>query len=182
MKKIKVPTFLHPFLGKETTLPFIVLLILFSIGMTFLTIWLSDIYFGVLETYRQVLLVILMMDIYGGIIANFSPMVHDYYHEHPNLRKIFVLVHPHALLLPWLTLHEFRYGLYVYALLVAFNFIIFSIKKRNIQEIVAIGVNLGMGALIFTVFGLDTWVAMIYLSLVIKLIYGFSVDPVKEVS
>lgn len=181
MKKRKMPTFLQPFLGEETTLIFIFLMFVFSIGMTLLTILISDFRFRLLETYRQVILVFLMIDIYAGMMANFNPSTHDYYNKHPFLKKIFVIIHPHALIIPFLTITEFTYGLYMYVLLVAANVIVFLIKNRNQQEIVAIVFNLFTGFLLFALFDLPTYVQILYLSLVIKLIYAYSVEPVREI-
>jgi hypothetical protein len=179
VKKRKMPTFLHPFFGEESTVFFIIFMLIFAIGMTLLTIYISDYRFRVLELYRKIILVALMIDIYAGMIANFNPSTHDYYDKHPFLKKIFVLIHPHALIIPFLTLTEFRFGFYVYVLLVSANVLVTFIKNRNHQEIIAIFFNLLAGFLLFAVFDLSTYVQILYLSLVIKLIYAYSVEPVR---
>jgi len=174
-----MPRFLHELFGEETNQKTLITTLVFSVVMTLFTAWLGQDHLATLRVYQLILLIILMVDIYGGIVANFSVGTSKYYMKHPVLRRIFVIIHPHAFFIFLLSGMPWLYGLYSYAFLVAASYITSRIPKRNLQELLAILFVL-VGIIInFILFKqVETYIRLLSLALIIKLIYAFSVEPI----
>ena len=183
MREVKIPRFLHELFGEKQTLNGLIVIGVFSVLATLLTVLIGLDALKQLEVYRVILLVTLMIDIYGGIIANFTRGTKEYYDNRPTLKKIFVIIHPHAILIFLLAGVSYLYGIYMYAFLVASNVLVRLIKNRNYQELLAIGINILAAVILFEIFkNVPIYVILLTFGLTVKLIYAFSVDlvPVKS--
>lgn len=183
MREVKIPRFLHEFFGERQTLNGLILIGLFSVFSTLFTVLIGLEAMSQLKTYRIILLIVLMVDIYGGVIANFTRGTKEYYDKHPKLKKIFVIIHPHAIVIFLLAGLSYLYGIYFYAFLVASNVLVRLIKNRNLQELLAIGINLLAAVILFEIFkDVPIYIIILTFGLTVKLIYAFSVDlqPVKS--
>lgn len=183
MKEIKIPRFLHEFFGEKQTLNSLIFLGCFTLIATLITVFVGLDELKTLETYRVVLLIILMVDIYGGVVSNFTRYTKEYYDKHPLLKKIFVIIHPHAVVIFLLAGVSYLYGIYFYAFLVASNVLVRLIKNRSLQELLAIAINLLAAVILFEIFkDIPMYVILLTFGLTVKLIYAFSVDliPVKS--
>ena len=183
MREVKIPRFLHELFGEKQTLNGLIFIGVFSVLATLLTVLIGLDALKQLEVYRVILLVTLMIDIYGGIIANFTRGTKEYYDNRPTLKKIFVIIHPHAILIFLLAGVSYLYGIYMYAFLVASNVLVRLIKNRNYQELLAIGINILAAVILFEIFkNVPIYVILLTFGLTVKLIYAFSVDlvPVKS--
>ena len=181
MKEIKIPRTFQPFLGEKTTINALILVTVFSLGMTLITLYIANPLFEALPLLNQVILILLMIDVYGGVVANFFPIVKDYYNAHPFMKKIFVFVHVHPFLIVWLAGLEFRIAFVLYAVMIGSHVLVRLMKKRNHQELLAILFNLLAAVLIYdTLQPIPSYVALLLFALFVKLIYGFSVDLIPQ--
>ncbi|RKD69677.1 hypothetical protein ATL39_3103 [Sinobaca qinghaiensis] len=112
-KPLRIPTFLHELFGKETTKPEAAFILLSSIIIPVLLLsytyeeWLH------LSVLKIILLVVLAVDLSGGVTANVTKSTNDYYQAAKRAGFIFIAVHIQPLILGWL-LGNFLLGLGVW--------------------------------------------------------------------
>ncbi|HAX02965.1 MAG: hypothetical protein A2Y45_05990 [Tenericutes bacterium GWC2_34_14] len=181
MKEIQIPKAFQPFLGEKITVNALILVVVFSLGMTLLTLYIAKPLFEALPVLNQVLLILIMIDVYGGIVANFFPSVKAYYDLHPFMKKVFVFLHVHPFIIIWLSGLEFRIAFILYAVIIGSHVLVRLMKKRNHQELLAIFFNLLAAVLIYdTLQPIPAYLSLLLFALFVKLIYGFSVDLIPQ--
>ena len=91
-RKIKIPKVLQELHGEETTVFNLIIVYLFGIiSALIIVLYANSVEY--ISLWKLILLFIISVDIFSGIIANFSFSTNKYYREHRKLRFIFILLH-----------------------------------------------------------------------------------------
>jgi hypothetical protein len=177
-EKIQVHKFLGEVFGRETTTFDLWAIIISSVSFAVLALfvkWNADI-----TIIKKIILTILALDIGGGVVANFTTGINNYYSESLRKRYLFVLFHllqPPILI--WIFPSELIAILVVSLFTLTSSIIILNIKKQYNQRIVAVTLLL-LSLILSTLFPYSdplTQVIMHFFSL--KLILAFSVNWVS---
>lgn len=177
MKTIKVPKLFHKFLGEKTTFLELIIIISFAILAT-LSVCLSNFNFlEQLSGFQTVLIVLLLIDICGGIVSNLSFHTNKYYKERDTLRYIFLAIHIQPLILSLILGEFWLSALLVWLYTITTSLIINSLIKHFSQRIMAgTFLTLGIAGTIILFVNLPPFVLIFLIFYMIKLIYCFSVD------
>ncbi len=180
MKEIKIPRFLQFLFGEKQSLKHLITGLIVSVLLTLFTVVIGYDDLKTLNIFNVIVLIILMIDIYAGIHFNFTKETKAFYKSHPTLKKIFVIVHPHALIIFILAGLSFLYGIYYYAFLVASFVIIKFIKNRSLQELISIVLIILGAVILFEILkDVPIYIIIMTFGLSVKLLYAFSVDLEK---
>ncbi len=173
--KIKVHRFFHELFGKETTTLDLLAIIISSVsfaGLTLIFKWDAD-----LSVIKKTLLIILALDIGGGVIANFTNGTNNYYAESISKRYLFVLFHlAQPSLLIWIFPSELLAILGITLFTLTSSIIVLNTKKQYNQRIVAITLLLFSLFLSTILNYTDPFIELIMHLFSIKLILAFSVN------
>lgn len=127
-----------------------------------------------LPLFNQIILYIILIDLFAGIVANLFDETRLYYQEHPKLKRIFVIIHIYPMLICLLAGVPILYGLYIYAYLVAANFILQQIKHIMLQELFVLIFILGAISIIYQMIEVTPFVLTMFGALSIKILFSFS--------
>ena len=178
MRTFKVPKFFREILGKETTLMEVMIIIIFTLLASSSVLIITANEWQVLKIYQIIVLVILVLDIYGGVIANFTYSTNEYYSNGSNKRRlIFLAIHIQPIILT-LVLGEFLMAsLTVWSITIVGALIVNSYKGRNIQQVIG-GLIMVINLLIVILFlsYLPKYLLILYMFYVIKVCFSFAVD------
>ena len=178
MRKVQVPKFFHEILGKETTLMELMIIILFTLIASSGVLIITANEWQVLKVYQIIVLVILMLDIYGGVIANFTYSTNKQYSSGSNKsRLIFLAIHIQPIILT-LVLGQFLIAsLIVWSITIAGALIVNAYKGRDIQYVVG-GLVMVINILILILFlsYLPKYLLILYMFYVVKVCFSFAVD------
>jgi hypothetical protein len=174
-KKIQVHKFLGEIFGRETTTFDLLAIIIGSVSFALLTLfvkWNADI-----TIIKKIILIILALDIAGGVVANFTRGTNNYYAESLQKRYLFVLFHllqPSILI--WIFPNESLAVLGVSIFTLINSIIVLNVKKHYNQRIIAVTLLL-FSLILSTLFNYtDPLTKMIMQLFSIKLILAFSVN------
>lgn len=173
--KLKVKGIFTELFGREIPLHDIVLILLGALAVTIaIELVCIDIE---LMLYQNILLVILALDLGGGVVANFTEGTNNYYFESAERRYIFIVMHVlQPLLLSWI----FAYNPFVIVFLTGYtltcSFIITSITSPSVQKSLA-ATMLVVAVVLTFVTGITPLALQILLLIyALKLIFAFSVN------
>jgi len=174
-KKIQVHKFLGEIFGRETTTFDLLAIIIGSVSFALLTLfvkWNADI-----NIIKKIILIILALDIAGGVVANFTRGTNNYYAESLQKRYLFVLFHllqPSILI--WIFPNESLAVLGVSIFTLINSIIVLNVKKHYNQRIIAVTLLL-FSLILSTLFNYtEPLTKMIMQLFSIKLILAFSVN------
>lgn len=177
IRMIKIPKFFHEILGEyqnKSDLRLIILFVLFSgIGIAF--IFQED--WRTLSYFRQLILLLLFLDISGGVLSNLTLGTSNFYENRPKARIVFIAIHIQPLLIAW-TLGSAIYlaiTLWIYTLISAL--ISNHLKCRSYHRVLcgfftAIGICIAASEP-------EMLPRILYLYYVVKVLYNFSVNPIQ---
>ncbi len=173
-KKIKVPSFLHELHGENPTVFDLILTYSIAILVT------SFIYFLSFNTdltlLKIVVLLILSLDLAGGVVSNFSKSTTDYYKANKNLRYVFIPLHiiqPSILIwiFPQYWIPILIISIYVLLSMIFVNKISSYEKQRTIAPFL-----FSIALMLIVVFSINSIIVNLMLLLyAIKLIMAFAV-------
>ena len=174
-RKIKIPKVLQELHGEETTVFNLIIVYLFGIiSALIIVLYANSVEY--IPLWKMILLFIISMDIFSGIIANFSSSTNKYYREHRKLRFIFILLHVFHPLVLW-----FLFGgiLIVWLAILLYieilSLITINIKNSEVREGFGIIVT-GIGIVVFSLLDIGvSYLSWFPFALMVKLVLGFSV-------
>jgi len=180
---IKIHTFFHEILGETQRLIDLVFIILFAlITTTFSFIFYSD-FLRLLPILNQVILLLLTLDITGGVIANLTYGTNQYYSTRKKARLIFISIHIQPILIFLFTNLPLWIGfiLWVYTLFCA---LVLEYLKNHPSQKVFAGFNLFLGLVILFAFqsSLTPFVTFLMILFLYKVLYSFSVNHYGEIA
>lgn len=177
MKTIKMPSFFHEVFGKRPTLLEFLLTLLFALGMSIVVLCFTYSEWRDLALWRVVVLAFLMLDIYGGVIANFSVSTSNHYREHPKARLIFIAIHVQPVLLALVLWNHFIPCLLVWGYTIASAFVVNKCVQHPAQRtIAAVFLAAGIGGLLLAAERIPTFLLITLLLYLLKVVYSFAVD------
>jgi len=173
--KIKVHRLLRELFGLETTRFDLLAIIISAVSFAALTLILNS-NSAALAT-KAIVLIILALDIGGGVVANFTTGTNNYYAESLQKRYLFVVFHllqPSVLI--WIFPNELLAILGVSLFTLTSSIIVLNIKKQYNQRIIAVTLLLFSLFLSTLLNYSDPLTKMIMQLFSIKLILAFSVN------
>ena len=174
-KEINIPKSLQELHGKRTSL-FSLILVYFSS----LTISLIVTYYALPKNFpiwKTILFVVAIMDIGGGVIANFTNSTNQYYQNKSNLRIIFIslhVIHPILFIILFPTESTLFIFMGVYTLFSCF--ILNMIRVRETQRLIAVFLLTVGTIIIFAIPCNINFLRLLPILFFLKLILGFSVN------
>ena len=173
--KIKVHRLLRELFGLETTRFDLLAIIISAVSFAALTLILNS-NSAALAT-KAIVLIILALDIGGGVVANFTTGTNNYYAESSQKRYLFVVFHllqPSVLI--WIFPNELLAILGVSIFTLTSSLIVLNIKKNYNQRIIAVTLLL-LSLILSTILNYTDPLAQVIMQLFsIKLILAFSVN------
>lgn len=181
MKSVNVPKFFHEVFGKKSTVLELFLSISFSIAISIFLLTFTYLEWKDFETWKIILIMLLALDITGGVIANFTLSTNNHYKAHPKARLIFILMHVQPMLLALLLWNYFVPCSYVWAYTVVSALIVNALLKHPAQKTIA-AVLAAIGScttLIFFTY-IPKFLLIILLLYIIKVVFSFAVDHYSQ--
>jgi membrane glycosyltransferase len=173
--KIKVHRLLRELFGLETTRFDLLAIIISAVSFAALTLILNS-NSAALAT-KAIVLIILALDIGGGVVANFTTGTNNYYAESLQKRYLFVIFHllqPSVLI--WIFPNELLAILGVSIFTLTSSLIVLNIKKNYNQRIIAVTLLL-LSLILSTILNYTDPLAQVIMQLFsVKLILAFSVN------
>jgi membrane glycosyltransferase len=173
--KVKVHRLLRELFGLETTRFDLLAIIISAVSFAALTLILNS-NSAALAT-KAIVLIILALDIGGGVVANFTTGTNNYYAESLQKRYLFVVFHllqPSVLI--WIFPNELLAILGVSIFTLTSSLIVLNIKKNYNQRIIAVTLLL-LSLILSTILNYTDPLAQVIMQLFsVKLILAFSVN------
>lgn len=174
---IKIHKFFHEILG-ETQRPIeLLFIILFAVVVTtFLFFFYYD-FLSTLPLLNQVFLLLLTIDIAGGVIANLTRGTDLYYAKRKNARLIFIAIHIQPILIFLFTSLPLWIGFILWAYTIFCALILEWIKNHPSLKVFA-GFDLFVGLIILFAFqsALTPFASFLMILFLFKVLYSFSVN------
>lgn len=171
--KVNIPRLLHPLHGTSTTLFELIITYVTGIGMA-IAMYLFT-YSLTLSIGKRLILILLTIDIAGGVIANFSSGTKAYYRQKPTLGRLYLPLH---MVQPLVLSYVFPadlpqiIGISFYTILSAW--LIRLIKRKLVQRMVTL-MFYTVGILLLQWLSLSTACLSVLCSwFMLKLIVGFA--------
>jgi membrane glycosyltransferase len=173
--KIKVHRLFRELFGLETTRLDLLAIVISALSFAALTLILNS-NSAALAT-KAIVLIILALDIGGGVVANFTTGTNNYYAESLQKRYLFVVFHllqPSVLI--WIFPNELLAILGVSIFTLTSSLIVLNIKKNYNQRIIAVTLLL-LSLILSTILNYTDPLAQVIMQLFsVKLILAFSVN------
>ena len=172
---LHMPKFLHELFGKRTTKIELTIVLLSCLILSSLLLFHSYNEWDELAVWKKILLIILTLDITGGVVANVTQGTNAYYQANQKARFVFIAIHVQPLLLGWL-LDNFLLGMTVWVGTIMATLIVINLKGEGIKRTAGMAVALtGICFLIVMAehhFALNALLALY----ILKLVFSFAVD------
>lgn len=101
-KSLTMPKFLHELFGKKTTKVELTIVLLSCIVISSLLLLHTSNEWSELAVWKKIFLLLLTLDISGGVVANITKATNEYYQASQKARIVFLAIHIQPLLLGWL--------------------------------------------------------------------------------
>jgi hypothetical protein len=172
---LEMPKFLHELFGKRTTKVELAIVLLCCLVLSALLLVHSYSEWEGLVLWKKMLLVILTLDITGGVVANLTKGTNEYYQASPKARTVFIAIHVQPIILGWL-LGNFLLGVTVWVFTIAATLIVVNLKGKGIQR--TAGLALAITGICFLIVRTEPHFALTALLAfyVFKLVFSFAVD------
>jgi hypothetical protein len=177
MKTVKIPKVFNELFGKEITVLELWLTIFTSIAITIVIFMIATEEVKDLPFWRQILLVILTLDITGGIIANLSFSTNAFYKTNSKARLVFLMIHIQPIIVAFLFANFYIAGIAVTVYTIIAGLIVNALLKNPAQR--AMGATLMILGITFLLMFSDQLpfiLTALFSFYMFKVIYCFAVD------
>jgi hypothetical protein len=178
-KEITIPKILHEFHGTKASLFSIVLVYVTSIIIS--TIVVTNTLPDNFAVWKLVIFVIVVMDIAGGVIANFTNSTNRYYQDNAQLRIPFILLHA---IQPILLCYLFPQEIIMFVFMGVYSLIcclVLNLLSRNeTQRLFAIFLVIVGITIVFVLPTSIDFLRVLPVFFFLKLILGFSVNHITS--
>jgi hypothetical protein len=175
MKIIRVSRVFHELFGEETTrLDLLAILSAAFLG-TGLVLWFDFEHLRMLSIPVLMIILVLLADILGGVVANLTKGTASYYKERESLRQIFIFIHVQPILFALLIQNHVIESIFIYLYVALSATMINSI--RHLPQHKAIAMLMFMfGALMLLLFGtsMSPYVLIFFIFFMMKMIVSFA--------
>ena len=184
-KAIRIPKMLQELFGFEITKTELLLILLSCLVLSALLLAAAYDEWRSLELWRQVLLIVLTLDICGGVIANFSHSTNSYYAGNAKARLVFILLHVQPLLIAFLLDGSFMLSLAVTVYTMAAGLIANSLAGHRLQRmagalLMVLGLTVFLVTLSYATSGAPLLLKALLSFHLFKVVYAFAVDHYAE--
>ncbi|MFD2925281.1 hypothetical protein [Halobacillus naozhouensis] len=176
MKTVKVPVFFHELFGKRIALLDLWLTILFCIGMTVLLLTLTYSDWQDLAIWRVVILIVFIVDITGGVIANFSFSTNFHYKTNARGRLVFIAIHVQPIIFAWLFGGYYGASLIVWGYTIISALIVNALIQYPGQRMIGVFLAVSGVSLLLLFADIPQMLMAIFSLYMFKVIFGFAVD------
>lgn len=174
---IRIPKFFHEILGETQKKIELLFIILFAVlSTTFLFMFYQD-FLSSLSLLNQGILLLLTLDITGGVIANLTYGTDRFYSERKSARMVFIAIHIQPLLIFLFTKLPLGIGITLWAYTILCAIVLERYKNHPSQKVFA-GFDLfvGLGILFRFQNSITPFVTFLMFLFLFKVIYSFSVN------
>lgn len=176
MDTIKIPSFLHDVFGEATSKVELSLIFLFGIGATLSLFALNTHQWVHLPNWGILLLIVIVLDICAGCVANFSRSTNNFYAARRRNRIIFILLHIQPIIISFLLSAYYLPAVFVWLYTLVTASIVNALKETQFQ-VFAAGLFLATGLYLLTqLFQLSAFLVIIFMLFLLKVTYSFAVD------
>lgn len=176
MKTIKVPAFFHELFGKRIALLDLWLTLLFCIGMTVLLLILTFSEWKDLTVWQVVILIVFIVDITGGVMANFSFSTNLHYQTNARSRLVFIAIHVQPFIFAWLFGGYYGVSLIVWGYTVVSALIVNALIQYPGQRTIGVFLAVSGVSLLLLFADLPRLLLAIFSLYLFKVIFAFAVD------
>ncbi|MCX7745789.1 MAG: hypothetical protein N2645_02710 [Clostridia bacterium] len=177
MKTVAIPKFFHEVFGKRSTVLELALTIFFSVGMSIFLLTCTYSEWKELEIWKIIVVVLLALDINGGVIANFTLSTNNHYKAHPKARLVFILLHVQPVILAHLLWNYFIPCIYVWGYTIISALIVNALIRHPAQRtIAAVFLTMGFSGLFLFFSSLPKFLFITLLFYLLKVVFSFAVD------
>jgi hypothetical protein len=177
MKSVAVPALFHELFGKRITLFELWLTLLFSAGMTVFLLINTYTEWQHLHIWQMVILIVLTVDITGGVVANFSFSTNFHYKTNAIARFVFIALHIQPVIFAWLFGSEYGISVAVWGYTVVSALIVNTLIQHPCQRMIASVLAIsGISMLLLLADGFPHLLLAILSLYMFKVIFAFAVD------
>jgi hypothetical protein len=176
MRRFSIPSAFHEVLGETQDASALVSVGLSAGLLAGALSWAAWPGLAELEGWRRILVLLLIMDIAGGVAANFTRGTNDFYAARPAHRIGFIAIHFHLPAVVALAGLPLVPGLLVWAWTIGGAFVVNALKGRPSQVVVAgalVAVGLGVAPLLGP---WQPWALAVAQLFLVKVLYAFAVN------
>ncbi|GAB2550729.1 hypothetical protein [Gracilibacillus alcaliphilus] len=176
MKTVKVPAYFHELFGKRIALLDLWFTLLFCIGMTALLLTLTYFEWQQLAVWQMVILIVLIVDITGGVIANFSFSTNLYYKTNAKRRLVFIAIHVQPIIFAWLFDDYYGISLIVWGYTIVSALIVNALIQYPGQRMIGVFLAVSGVSLLLLFTDIPQILLAIFSFYIFKVIFSFAVD------
>ncbi|MFZ5987713.1 MAG: hypothetical protein ACOYWZ_11390 [Bacillota bacterium] len=181
MKTVMIPKFFHELFGEKQNIIELLLIIAFTIvsaitvGMITLKEWQQYAW------YQLIVLVLLYLDIAGGVIANLTFSTNRHYQDRPKARLVFIAIHVQPLIIGFVLQTGLWICVVVWAYTIVSALIVNALNELSIQRSVGgLLMTIGLMGLFLLGQGTQLLILIILLLFIIKVIFSFAVNHFSQ--
>lgn len=179
---IRIPKFFHELFGHHQQKSELILILLFTATTTAIVAWFTSTYWLELKWYQNLTLLLLFLDISGGVVANLSKGTNNYYNVHPKSRWVFISIHIQPLILAAILQSPMQIAVIVWLYTILSACLLNSLRGKAYQRLLAGTLySIAIIGYVLSDISLPLPISLIYLLYMMKVIYSFSVDHSGEV-
>ncbi|MBS4538057.1 hypothetical protein GOQ27_06260 [Clostridium sp. D2Q-11] len=181
MEKMKVPKSLHELMGKETTKFEFMYILGFAIASTLVIAWIARTELDVLIIWKAIFMIILMIDIFGGVIANLSYGTNEHYSQSNKRRIIFISIHVQPLLMMLISGGHNIPFVIIWIFAVVSAFLINAIRENPAQRVIGLSLSI-VGLFMVSQFAneLPFYIIAMLSMYIIKVVFSFPVNHYRK--
>lgn len=175
MKTIRVRRVFHELFGEETTRLDLLAILASAILGTGLVLWFDYDHLSMLSLPVMIVILILLLDILGGVVANMTKGTSSYYKEREGLRQIFIFIHIQPILFALLIQAYILESVFIYLYVAIAATLINAIRHLPQHKAVA-AMMFMFGAIFLIFFGTEMppYVLIFYIFFMMKMIISFA--------
>lgn len=172
---LPMPKFLHELFGKSTTKVELTIVLLSCIVLSSILLLYTHGEWSELAVWKKILLIILTVDITGGVIANVTKATNEYYQASQKKRLVFLAIHIQPLLLGWF-FDKFLLCVIVWFLTIMAALIISNLRGEGVQR--TAGIAVALIGICFLIVLADTHLILnsLLALYILKLAFSFAVN------
>ena len=176
MRQLRIPSFLHDVFGEKQSVGSILAILLFGGMLAAALYYRFPELANDLPVWRSALALLLIFDVFAGVIANFTASTSNFYAVRKKNRIVFIAIHVHIVLIAVLLNTNIGYSVGIWAYTIIGAFIVNSLIGKHVQLFVA-GLLLSVGLGVVPMLpGITPYMLTISLLFLMKVLFSFAVD------
>ncbi|GIN96969.1 hypothetical protein J6TS1_28390 [Siminovitchia terrae] len=176
MRQLRIPSFLHDVFGEKQSVGSILTILLFGGILTGALYYRFPELANDLPVWRSTLALLLIFDVFAGVIANFTVSTSNFYAARKRNRIVFIAIHVHIVLIALLLNTNIGYSVGIWAYTIIGAYIVNALIGKHVQLFVA-GLLLSVGLGVVPMLpGITPYMLIIGLLFLVKVLFSFAVD------